>query len=237
MRLEDLFARASYFAAQSEPAEHHAALLCVFEIIEVASRADLKSELLQELERQRQLLSGLRNNPSIAQSTLNEILGEIETGNSRLWALTGKVGQHIRDNEWLMSIKQRSSIPGGMCEFDLPAYHYWLNRDVHARKADLSDWLAPLLPVQHALAIVLRLLRENGRSSNHTAYHGVFQQMLTTAKVAQLLRLKLTRDLPCVPEISANKYALNIRFIEPARVDRSKVFEGDVEFELTFCNL
>ena len=40
-----------------------------------------------------------------------------------------------------------------------------------------------------ARAIVLRLLRDNGRASRHTAYRGVFQLMLTTTKVAQLLRL------------------------------------------------
>ena len=28
-----------------------------------------------------------------------------------------------------------------------------------------------------------------------------------------MLRLTVALDLPCVPEISANKYALNIRFI------------------------
>ena len=44
MRLEDLFARTSYFAAQDAPAEHHASLLAMFEIIEVVGRADLKSD-------------------------------------------------------------------------------------------------------------------------------------------------------------------------------------------------
>ena len=61
--------------------------------------------------------------------------------------------------------------------------------------------------------------------------------MLTTAKVAQLLRLTLPSDLPCVPEISANKYALNIRFIGIAGMDRGTVYDGDFDFELTFCNL
>jgi len=55
--------------------------------------------------------------------------------------------------------------------------------------------------------------------------------------VAQLLRLSLARDLPCVPEISANKYALNIRFIGIAGMDRGAVYDGDVEFDLVFCNL
>ena len=49
------------------------------------------------------------------------------------------------------------------------------------------------------------ILRDNGRASRHIAYRGVFQLMLTTAKVAQLLRLTVARDLACVPEISANK--------------------------------
>ena len=61
--------------------------------------------------------------------------------------------------------------------------------------------------------------------------------MLTTTKVAQLLRIVLARDLPCVPEISANKYALNIRFIGVSGMDRGNVVDEDVEFELTFCNL
>ena len=87
------------------------------------------------------------------------------------------------------------------------------------------------------MSIVLRILRENGKTGRHTAVHGVFQLMLTTAKVAQLLRLSLTDDLSCVPEISANKYALNIRFLGIAGMDRGAVYDGDVEFDLMFCNL
>ena len=84
---------------------------------------------------------------------------------------------------------------------------------------------------------MLKLLRDNGRASRHTAYRGVFQLMLTTTKVAQLLRLTVAKNLSCVPEISANKYALNIRFIGVSGMDRGAVFDGDVEFELMFCNL
>ena len=38
-------------------------------------------------------------------------------------------------------------------------------------------------------------------------------------------------------EISANKYALNIRFTLHDGGQRAKVIESDVDFELTFCNL
>lgn len=237
MRLEDLYRRAVFFTGETTPADHHAALAALFEIIDVAARADLKTDILQELERQRQLLVPLRHNPAIEPTALNAVLSEIDDAAGKLLAQTGKIGQHIRDNEWLMAIKQRTAIPGGACEFDLPAYHHWLNLEPAQRQRDLQTWLAPLLPILAGLSIILRLLRDNGKISRHTAYRGVFQLMLTTAKVAQLLRLTLASDLPCVPEISANKYALNIRFVGVVGMDRGAVYEGDVEFDLMFCNL
>ena len=237
MRLEDLYRRAQFFAAQPAALDHHAALLALFEITDVAARADLKTDILQELERQKQLLSPLRSNPAIDTRVLEPLLTEIDRASVALLAQTGKVGQHLRDNDWLMTIKQRTAIPGGVCEFDLPAYHYWLNADPAARQNDLRAWIEPFLPIHDGLTIILRLLRDNGRASRQIAYRGVFQLMLTSSKVAQLLRLTVGHDLPCVPEISANKYALNIRFIGVTGMDRGAVFDRDVEFELMFCNL
>jgi cell division protein ZapD len=237
MRLEDLYARVAYFASQDAAPDHHAALLALFEITDVAARADLKTDLLQELERQKQMLGPLKHNPQIDQQALDELLAQIDGVNAQLLAQAGKVGAHLRENEWLMAIKQRTAIPGGVCEFDLPAYHWWLHQDPGARRNDLKAWIEPFAPIRAGCAIVLKLLRDNGRASRHTAHRGVFQLMLTTTKVAQLLRLTLAKNLSCVPEISANKYALNIRFLGVSGMDRGAVYDGDVEFELMFCNL
>ncbi|HEV2219371.1 MAG TPA: cell division protein ZapD [Casimicrobiaceae bacterium] len=237
MRLEDLFVRVSFFSARDGAQDHHAALLSLFEITDVAARADLKTDLLQELERQKQLLGPLRSNPKIDQDALARLLAEIDQVAAGLLAQAGKVGMHLRENEWLMAIKQRAAIPGGVSEFDLPAYHHWLSRDAAARHGDLSGWIEPFEAIRLGSAIVLRLLRENGRSSRHTAYRGVFQLMLTTTKVAQLLRIVLEHELSCVPEISANKYALNIRYIGVSGMNRGNVVDQDIDFELTFCNL
>lgn len=236
LRLEDLFDRSLYFAARQEPVEHHVSLISLFEILEVAGRADLKSDLLQELERQRQLLESLRGNPVIAEDALAEFLRDIDATTRGLLDMSGKIGQHLRDNDWLMGIKQRTTIPGGVCEFDLPSYHYWLHQDVAVRRHGLMEWLSPLLPIRDGIGIVLRLLRESGKTSKQAAYGGMYQQMMT-GRVAQMLRLRISRDLPCVPEISANKYALNIRFIAFSDSGRSRMCEGDLEFELTFCSL
>jgi len=236
LRLEDLFDRASYFLARQDALDHHAALLTLFEILEVASRADLKSDLLQELERQKQVLLSFRNNPEISEEVLNQVIGEIEQASSSLFNMTGKIGQYLRENEWLMSIKQRTGIPGGVCEFDLPSYHHWLHRDSGARAFDLHGWINPLYPVRDASAIVLRLLRESGKPSRIVAQQGLFQQMLG-GRVVQMVVIRLPQDSEFIPEISANKYALNIRFAIFGDDARPHTSSSNVEFELTLCNL
>jgi len=236
LRLESLYHKVQYFSAKTEGLEHHVALQSLFEILEVAGRADLKSDLLQELERQKHILETLRNNPAISETALEEVLSDIEITASTLYEVAGKLGQHLRDNEWIMGIKQRSGIPGGMCEFDLPSYHFWLHQNPEVRRHDLVQWLKPMLPIYEGLSIVLRILRDSGKSAHCVAQQGVFQQM-PAGKPAQMLRVTLSRELPCVPEISANKYALNIRFTTVGNAQRPRVCESDIEFELTCCSL
>lgn len=237
LRLEDLFGRSNRFIGLSDPQDHHVALLTLFEIMEVASRADLKSDLLQELERQKQVLRAFRNNPEISEEALNQVLSDMETASTSLFGMTGRIGQYLRENDWLMSIKQRTGIPGGACQFDLPSYHYWLHKPVEERSAQLSDWTSPLHPLRDGSAIILRILRESGKPGQLVAPQGTFQQMLG-GKTAQMLRVRLDPGLGCVPEISANKYVLNIRFLMQGGQDpRPRTAEGDIDFELTFCNL
>ncbi len=235
LRLEDLFLRIARFVSSDESADHHAALGVLFEILEVASRADLKSELLQELERQKKILNALHNNPQIAEDALDAILSQIEDDSTRLLEMSGKIGQHLRDNEWLMGIKQRACIPGGVCEFDLPSYHYWQHQSAEVRRADLGNWTTPLFPLRNGISILLKLMRESGKQHHFVAHQGTFQQM-QGGRVAQLLRVTLDQTLPCIPEVSANKYALNIRFVAANFTAKTSLYEHDVEFDLTFCS-
>lgn len=236
LRLEDLFDKVSFFANKDDAAEHHSALVTLFEILDVVSRADMKSDLLQELERQKQALESLRKNPDVSEEALDQVLNNIQVASHGMLGMTGKVGEHLRENEWLMGIKQRVGIPGGACEFDLPSYHYWLHLDPSLRRENLNEWITPLLPIHDGFSIILRLLRNSGKILQHIAHRGMFQQM-GQGCAAHMLCLKVNERVPCFPEISANKYALTIRFVTSGSGQKTKVYENDVEFELTFCTL
>ncbi|WP_240141476.1 cell division protein ZapD [Nitrosomonas sp. HPC101] len=236
LRLEDLFDKIDFFSTRDTSFEHHAALVALFEILDVTSRSDLKSDLLQELDKQRTMLEGLQDNPDVSEKALVHILQDIRAAFRGLLDIPGRIGGHLRDDEWLMSVKQRMNIPGGACEFDLPTYHYWLNMAPETRRTDLRNWIIPLASIRNGINIVLNMLRNSGKSFCYLAVQGVFQQA-GSEHHGHLLRLHISDEFSCIPEISANKYAINIRFV-PWRSDRkTEVYEEDIPFELTFCSL
>lgn len=237
LRLEDLFDRLGWHVGGEHPYNHHAALVTLFEIADVAARGDLKTDLLQELERQRSTLSVLRGNPDVEQTRLDGVLQEIDAAHAGIHRLAGRIGQNLKEDEWITSVRQRAIIPGGLCEFDLPAYHRWLHEPADNRRANLQQWIAPMMPVRSGLDIVLRLMRESCNPGMQQAINGVYQQMLEAGvRPAQMIRVGVDEDFCCVPEISANKYMLNIRFVR-SQPGESKVCADSMPFELTFCTL
>ncbi|OIQ80245.1 cell division protein ZapD [mine drainage metagenome] len=237
LRLEDLFVKTQHYLRGDHEFNHHTALIGIFQILDVIDRAELKTDMLQELDRQKIVMESLRGNPAIAEAILNQVLDEIEKTARLLRLNTGRIGQSLRDDDWLMSIKQRAGIPGGVCEFDVPSYHYWLALPETQRKQDLENWLVPLTPLYDGLRIILHILRGSGSPTSLVARQGAYQQMLGGAKPAQMLRVKVDDSLACFPEVSANKYAINIRFnmLEPGQ--KPHQCDRDIPFKLTLCNL
>ncbi len=235
LRLAALFRRVHHFLLRDDALDHHAALLALFEIVDSTARADVKSELLQGLERQRGILLALRQNPQIEQRRLEDTLAEVDKAMEMLHGTVGKFAEHLRNHEGLMAIKQRVNIPGGVCDFDLPSYHYWLSLPVATRRAQISDWLAPMLSTRTALELHIRLMLESGKAHHLDALQGSYQQTKVGAE-ARLLRVGLDNTQTCVPEISANKYLLNIRFWDMQGTERTSISSRTIPFELLFCS-
>jgi cell division protein ZapD len=235
LRLEQLFDRIGQLMVRDSAVDHHFALVTLFEIMDVASRADLKSDLLKDLERHRQQLIALRGNAQVAQDALDEVVRRIEHSFDALNQLPGKAGHALTSNEWLMSVRSRISIPGGTCEFDLPAYYAWQHRDASVRRADLNQWVSTMMPLAQALQVLLQLLRDSGVRQKVLAPGGQFQQGLATGKVYQLLRLRLDPALQLVPEISGHRLMVSVRLMRAEADGRLRPSHEDASFELAIC--
>ncbi len=235
LRLEHLFDRLGQLMPRDAPVDHHFALVTLFEIMEVASRADLKSDLLKELERHRSQLMGYRGNPAISEAALDEVIGRIDRGYNGLNQLQGKAGQALAGNDWLTSIRSRISIPGGTCEFDLPSYYAWQQHAPERRRADLAGWAATLAPLAEALQTLMGLLRDSGAPQRMMAGGGQYQQSLPPNKAYHLLRLRMGGDDGLVPEISGHRLMVSIRMMRADSEGRLRPAGVDVPFELTLC--
>lgn len=235
LRLEHLFDRLGQLMSRDAPVDHHYALATIFEIMDVAARADLKSDLLKDLERQRLQLNGYRGNPSISEATLDEVVARIDHAFAGLNQLPGKTGAALTGNEWLMSIRSRISIPGGTCEFDLPAYYAWQQFEPVRRRADLLQWAGSLLPMAEALKVLLGLLRESGAPHKVVAPSGQYQQSLPPGRVYQLLRVRLDSAADIVPEISGHRLMVSVRLMRQDTEGRLRPSTEDTSFEITLC--
>ena len=235
LRLQELFERLAVLQSRDVPIDHHFALITLFEVMEVATRPELKSDVLKDLERQKQLYISYRGNPAISEKALDAVLSQLEGHFDALNSQLGRLGQGLSDNEFLMAIRSRAVIPGGTCEFDLPAYHAWQHRPADQRRSDLQRWIAPFAPLSQAIHLLMQMLRESGTTQKVMAAHGQLQQNLPQGRSFQLLRLRLDADLSLVPEISCNRLVVVIRMMQPDAEGKLVASAADVPFELTLC--
>lgn len=236
LRLEFLFEQANAHIYRHSTWDNRAAVNTLFDIISVFGRADLKTEIMKELERQALFLEKLAENPQVDRGRLESVLDEMDVLIDRLHGLKAQ-DMDIRDNEFLGAIKQRYHIAGGACDFDLPAYHYWLSRPEEKRILDMQQWMEPFEPIQQSVNLILRLIRDSAQTSRETAEAGFFQKSLDPSSACQMIRVTLDGDSPYFAEISGGKHRFTIRFMETGFSDRPSQSDRNIPFLLTCCLL
>ncbi|MDO9285219.1 MAG: cell division protein ZapD [Aquabacterium sp.] len=235
LRLEHLFDRLGQLLPRDAAVDHHFALVTMFEIVDVASRSDLKADLLKELDRHKAQLVAYRSNPQVSQAALDGVINRIDHAFNTLNQQVGKAGQALAGNEWLTSLRSRISIPGGTCEFDLPAYYAWQQHDAASRRADLLGWVGTLAPWAEALQLLLHLVRDAGVPHKVVSQGGQFQQSLPQGRSYQLLRMRIAGADGLVPEITGHRLLVSVRLMRADAEGRLRLAPVDVPFELTLC--
>jgi cell division protein ZapD len=235
LRVEYLFDRLFYFAQNPDVHHHQVCVATLFDLLDICDRTDLRGSVLQDLERQRVTLSGLRQHPGVDTATLDRMLVEIQDATTELGA-QGRIAQELRDNEWLASLRGRVAVPGGSSQVDMPSYFSWQLKPVQVRQADLQRWTSPFMPLYKGLALILRVLRDSGDVTDAQAHQGAYQEMLS-GKVFQLIRVWVDTSLNIFPEISANKYVIWVRFATQDPELKPQPVTSDVNFRIARCNV
>ncbi len=235
LRLEHLFDKVAHFTPQEEPWAMRVVVESLLDIVSITSRADIRGELLKELDRNAATLAQYARQPGVDPKALSQVQADLAKAQSGLLHLNRPIGQTAREDEFLKSVAQRNSIPGGTCSFDLPSFHYWLMLPPERRDERFSRWMQDLDPVKEAIVLALMLARGSARPRRLVAEAGFFQEALDIQAPAQLVRVSLNGGQSLFPEISGHKSRFSIRFMSPEANGRAAQSRDDVDFVLACC--
>lgn len=235
LRLEQLFKQTLYFLRGQAVWDTRNALTGLFEILETVDRSDLKGEAIKELERFSSSLTKLQNQPNVDGDKLTGLIENSQQMTQALHQIEGKPGSIIREHELFKGVRHKTTLPGGPCSFDMPAYHHWLQQPLEQRHGLLVTWLKEFESLYTAISLILTLIRQSAASQVVVAERGSFQKALNANAPVQLIRIAVSKDAPFFPEISAGKHQFNIQFKEIDNLGKVSTIGLDVEFELASC--
>jgi len=236
LRLEKLFQEYTFHLAHGSDWNNRIAIDAILQILTYTTRSDVKLEALKELERQHSRLVRLAKRPQIDQTQLSSVLKNIQKRVDELQAAGGQIGHETKNVELLSAIAQKNSVPGSICDFDLPTLKYWFTLPKETRTQHIEQWFQPFAHLERAIQQILEILRNSAESTNEIAQNGFFQKSLDTNQAIQLLRISIPEGSSYYPEISAGKHRFSIRFMSndnPAL--RPEQCKEDINFELKMC--
>lgn len=229
LRMEFLLQQLHGQRALSETAIALTFFRTIADLLDVLERGEVRTELLKELERQQQKLLAWADVPGVDMSLVDQLRNQLKQRGAALMSAP-RLGQALREDRLISLVRQRLSIPGGCCSFDLPTLHMWMHAPQQARDNDVAEWLQTLEPLNQALTMVLDLIRQAGPFRNQISLNGFFQD---NAEGADLLRLRINLAHQLYPQISGHKTRYAIRFL-PLDSELGVVPER-LTFELACC--
>ena len=236
LRLEFLFSRVDNALQNNSELNNRDAIDGLLNILSVFERSDLKAEIIKEVERLISNLTALENSPGVDKTALEDLLSELDQTLDALHLTKSSIGQGLRENDFLYGIRQRSSIAGGTCDFDLPAYHFWLrHHSDEDRQSQILDWSKHFSAVHAAITITLQLIRGSTGFTEFTTSSGFYQHSLDSNLPTQLIRVKLAQNSEYYPEISGGKHRFTVRLMQFDINQRPQQINTDVAFLLSCC--
>ncbi len=237
LRLEHLFLYCDFQQSVETEAGDRAVINGLLEVLNVISLSDVKSELIKELEGHVKAFNKMKYIPEVDTDRLQIFLDSLGAYTDALHKHKGQIAGDLRRHGFINSIQQRATIPGGLCAFDVPFFHYWLQRPSSERHKDIKAWFSEFKIVRQSVDMLLHLIRSSGQTTQEIAVNGLFQQSLDSSKTCPLVRISVPVEELYYAEISGGKHRVSVRFVSPinSNGERSEHVRKDITFEYSPC--
>lgn len=238
LRIEEIYQKFEHQLKNTHDYFEFSCFNTLFEIVQLVSRSDLKIDFLQELERQEKKQSVLLDHQGLKEGQLDpkEIISMIQVARKKLENIDVKPGFNFNNNLFLEEVKKRISSPGGLLDVDFPNFRNWsIQKTRKSKLEDFKTWAQPLMVFRDAASVILLILRNQCQVESIKAKEGKHQQTIDPLKTFDLIRLELENALNIYPEISANKYTVNVFFNQLNKELKKEPVKSNLEFKYSIC--
>jgi cell division protein ZapD len=202
----------------------------LFELIELSERNDIRYELIKDLRTLTSKMHAWLKHKEADTEVIKDHIKESEALINALFTMSKQL-TFFKNDRFLIALKQRFSIPGGYCNFDLPEYYVWLCQPLAERQQQAKQWFEYFKPLEHALTLFLKMKRYQGIHSTELAESGFYQGEVEDAL---FIEVKVDPKLKVYPMISGHRHRYSITFVEANKGDKSST-EKVTEFEQLIC--
>lgn len=239
LRLEHLFNQLQQHITQHNVDSSRIAVSALAKTLDVINRPDLKSKLSQMLTQHATMLAQLEQFSQVNPERLREILDQLDQLISSFHQQKNRIGERLRNNEFINQIRLREHNPGGACAYSSPSYALWLKKPPEQRIKDLKNWATEFSELRQIVELTLYLTRNSSEAQKVMTKAGFYQQNLDSTLPCEIIRVNVPLQYNVFPEFSVGRHRLAIRFLNPCYQDDGHPTQiaENIEFELTCCRV
>ena len=209
MSIENIFIRLNSQIQNMTKFSEVACFESYFNMRGTASRADIKIEISQELEKlilkKKQLKKTKKN--------INQIKKLMDAKKS-LNRVNLPQGNFYGNDKFLQEIKTSALSPTGIVSSDLPQLQVWMQQlSPKAKQQYFLSKISPYMPIFESITTHLNVLRDSiTLESIDSNENGLVNYQLNPSFKHDFIQLQLPQKLNLYPNLTSNKYTINIQF-------------------------
>ena len=209
MSIENIFTRLNSQIQNMTKFSEVACFESYFNMRATASRADIKIEISQELEK----LIIKKKQLNKTKKNINQIKKLMDAKKS-LNRVNLPQGNFYGNDKFLQEVKTSSLSPTGIVSSDLPQLQLWLKQlSPKAKQQYFYSKIDPYLPIFSSIATYLNTLRDSVTlESIESNENGLVNYQLNPSFRHDFIQLQLPQKLNLYPNLTSNKYTINIQF-------------------------
>ena len=207
--LENVFTRLNSQIKNMNAFSEFSCFESYFHMHAVASRADIKIEIVQELDKliiKKKLLSKTKKNL--------EQIRNLVAAKKNLDKLNVTQGNFFSNDKFLQEIKTSSISPSGIVSSDLARLQLWIqSNSPKTKQVYFINKLEPYVPIFNSLRTYLEVLRDTITFETITSLeNGLVSYQLDPSAKHDLVQILIPQKLNLFPNLTSNKYTINIQF-------------------------